>query len=101
MIVVVLTTLTLVAANTVLFEPSITKVTVAGLEKPVPRIVIGVVEQVGGDALALTLVTVGGIAPKTHVSIFIPAPHDDVPVAVVVVVVVVVGVDVGISGQLE
>ena len=96
MIVVVLTTLTLVARYTVLFDPCMTKVTVAGLVKPVPRMVIGVVVQVGGGAFAVTLVTVGGIAEKTHVSILIPVPHVDDETVVVVVVVV---VDTG--GQLE
>ena len=93
-IVVVLTTLTLVAGYTALTEPSTTNVTVAGLVNPVPRMVTGVVAQFGGGAFALTPVTVGGTAPKTHVSIFIPVPHDDVGATVVEVVV-------ETGGQLE
>lgn len=93
-IVVVSTTLTLVARYTVLVGPSTTNVTVAGLANPVPRMVTGVVAQLGGAAFTLTPVTVGGIAPKTHVLIVIPVPHDDVPERVVVVVV-------ETGGQLE
>ena len=46
---------------------------VTPLRNPVPVMVMGVVEHVGPEAV--TDVTVGGVAPKTQLSIVIALPH--------------------------